>query len=293
MTTRDTQLQAVAQFHFGPPPDGYSWIDAPHPQSVERTTRWLVSSQRAAKAGWFTTLELGDEEASELFLEFARLDLSEESLLAFANRYGCLGIPQIIPGSGVLRGGELVADWRLEVLAMRSAVDLSRAVSRQERSKLRTWLSFGPRGQLTFDRRFDDGSAVVWTIKDGHSPVAPHVEAGRWSKAGRLVLHEMLNKRLVGGTRAGVVYDSKREQLSFRIIIESLVAAMWMQLANVVALDRVGRCQACGSLLVSTPGVSRSDRKTCSDACRAKLSRAKRARKKGAKRGARKTARKR
>ncbi len=279
MTTRDTRLQAVAEFWFGPPPGGHRWVDAPRREGEDATSRWLVRRGRDT-AGWMVNeLELGQKELSELFLEFAQLEMTEEAILGFANCYGQIGVDAWIPEQGDGRAGERLSAWCSEIMAMRAAVDLSRAINERELSLLRSWIKFLPDGSLVFDRSHEGGWRSAWTIRRGHSPVAVFIDQKKWSRAGRLLLHEMANKRLAGRTRAGIVYEPRKDKLGFRIVVESLLAGMWMQLANCIALNRIGRCPVCGKLLVLTPGVSRSDRKTCSGACRSKLSRDSRAKK--------------
>lgn len=203
----------------------------------------------------------------------------------FATRFGPVGplalIPEIRAGRHLVRAGETFDLWAKGVRAMRAAVDLAAALASGEARQVREWVSFlgdesDPTG-VRFFRAFEDRATTVVNVTREHSAVAAHLRPNGWARAARIVLHEMVNARLRDDTRARLVFDPRRDALGLRIGCDTLRAALWLQFASALDAGRIRRCEACGALLVVAEGISRSDRKTCSDKCRQRLTRERRA----------------
>jgi predicted nucleic acid-binding Zn ribbon protein len=138
--------------------------------------------------------------------------------------------------------------------------------------------SFGPLyGDRSVYKRDSDGNRVY---SAPGNPVllslsADGIAAGDQVGLARWVLARELHAQL-SDCRAGMTWERQTGRPRLRIGPRSLWAALVLQLALAVDQDAEFRqCAACGKWFPISPGVSRVDRKTCSDACRTKLHREK------------------
>ena len=283
MTIRNAALSIASPFYFAPPPGGFYWLENPaDPHDKKKKGHYLVGHWTEE---WTEAHELSDREVEKLFLRFSELNPTRESVLEFANQYGPLGIFEAVQINRAICGAESLDRWTQEIERMRWAVELAAAVARGDRARLRKWLSFRDPHRLLYKR----GGKIRFGTS-GLEPVSQHVVPGRFSRAGRIVLHEMVNKKLSGGTRAGMVYDPKGDgRLLCRLIVNDLLSGMWMQFANSITDDRVKQCESasCKKVIILAPG-KRSDRKTCDDNCKAQLHRQRRKKAASAKGGKKK-----
>ena len=152
---------------------------------------------------------------------------------------------------------------------MRNAIDLAGAVHGNDLNSLRAWLHFNESDGFVHFRRSDQYGEQQWYIKP-FEPINKFVRRNNWKRAGTILLHEMINKKLSKNAGVGVVFGPRRSELSLRIKLDNLLAGLWMQLASSVALGRIRDCEVCGQLMVLGPR-TRSDKTSCSGACTARL----------------------
>jgi hypothetical protein len=66
-------------------------------------------------------------------------------------------------------------------------------------------------------------------------------------------------------------WDPKRGRPALRFEAPTLLAAVWLQLADAVSNDRTfGRCRECGKLFEVAPDAARTHRRFCSNGCRSR-----------------------
>ena len=259
-----TGLEAVGKLYFAPPPGGSRWIEAsPAPELSAKTETYLFAEwpdmSRAAR-------ELGDKESSDLFLKFAQLDPTKDSILAFADTYGWLGVERDLVVDRSICSGEPFKVWIAEIHSMRAAADLAAAIAGNDLKLLKTWLTFyDDEGFLKFRNQSEHGIAT-WKVTP-QSAISQSVRKKQWGRAGNIILHEMINKRLTRNSGVGVTFDARRNQLTVQVRIGTLLTGMWLQLANHVARGQIVHCEACLELMI----LERSNKRMCGEACRSLL----------------------
>lgn len=213
-----------------------------------------------------------------LFNEFANLATTESAILEFANRYGFIGKPSsgypITTGYGIGREynfqGEQLSDWEDEIVTMRRAIDLAAALKGKRRDRLETWIRISPPWVKYVDPELYDGEWVGVAA----TAISNSLDAHELFKAGRQLLELMINDELRKRTHVGIVIGENSSRQT--IFTHGLLATMWLQLMNSVSEDAIGCCRSCGAPIVVQLGISRKrrrSRRTCSDACRKRLSR--------------------
>ena len=249
-------------------PVEYGWVDGPDPGDESASTRWLITSQGANPIYLY---ELDDPRLAETFLEFAHLEQSEEAILEFVEMYGDLGFQTPYPGKNRrFANGEVLESWTLEIRAMRTAVDLATELSSRRRKRLQDWIKINEYGRLHLIREIP-GLEFEWRFTP-KLPVPRRVRPRELTRAARFMIADLINVRLRGRTLMEFAYDGRSEKIAQRFTPASLRTAMWFQFAQTVSIGKIAGCQACGKLMRLVPGVARSDKKTCSDVCRVKLS---------------------
>ena len=69
-------------------------------------------------------------------------------------------------------------------------------------------------------------------------------------------------------------WDPDRQRPTLQLVAPTLLAAVWLQLADAVSNDRTfNRCRTCGKWFEVAPEVARSHRRFCSNACKTKAHR--------------------
>ncbi len=230
-----------------------------------------------------------------LFVDFANLEATADSVAEFANRVSWLGrithgrrityraksAAELLSGRAEyeyeplpLVMGETLAHWSEEICRMKRALDLQVALKKKDWELLDSWIRIEPPWVKYVEADIYDGEwrGVVVDFLDRS------VEDGQLSKAARKLLQKMINGALSETTHVGLVLDDEKPKE--RVFAVSLLGVMWLQLLNGVAEDRIGTCAVCSGLLVSSTRSARkhrNDKKTCSSACRQKLSRMKKA----------------
>ena len=259
-----TGLEAVAKFYFAPPPKGSYWIEAPQRPNRSRGNGSYLFAEWPDE--WRVAKELGDAEVSGLFLKFAQLTPTKESVLEFANLYGWLGVHQDVLVDNAISSAEPLEKWISEWHAMRVAVDLAAAVAGKNVKLLKTWLTFYDEDDFLQFRHISEHGITRKKITPLNT-MSQYVRKNQWTRAGNIVLHEMINDRLEKMTGIGVAFDPRLNQLSVQIKMTTLLAGMWMQLANNAARNRIARCDACKALII----LERSNKRMCGEACRSRL----------------------
>jgi hypothetical protein len=203
--------------------------------------------------------------ADDLYVQFARTALTDEAILAFANRYGLLGLPEsqvIVRESGAVLRGESTEQWRGEIGAMNYAL---------ERWRLAQTVKPGARKVLAQAERASPARVPARSADDLKQVEQGEEASWRWSEP---VLAfddflEAVNSALPKG--AIVLVKTKGLKARLRIVAHSLREVLWFQLAQAKSVDAVIRqCvnASCRKWIAATPGTRSFRRKTCSNSCR-------------------------
>jgi len=223
-----------------------------------------------------------------LYLDFAELEETPEAVLAFAEKYGPLGIGER-DEDGTRR--EPLGVWYAEARIMRLLIefwDLVEELDSEALEKLLNENEFASLGGDAWDpwadlpgvRTLDDGTYSV--PRDVLEHYGPHVEVGTREQLkgtaknlGQVTREDacrtILERRLTAALQWGVrhVYSGS-EGLALKAT--NLRGFLWLQLALAVDGNRqYRRCRECGKLYER----ARSDREYCGDACKQRAHRKK------------------
>jgi hypothetical protein len=206
-------------------------------------------------------------EETALFREFAKVDLTPEGVIAFANRYGTLGgnVRQPIKiGSSRAKQhgfnfGEPLATWYTEISEVRRLLPL-----------------FDPDGkpEIIFETHTESITAL-WP--DGWGVVAfratePDTYERLKDKPTEIMRHYLktqINRKLLDHKSTGRLLEYNGALRLF-IVPESLIAAIWLQFACAIDGNRKYRsCKNCKKWFEVGRAGRRADAETCSDSCRA------------------------
>lgn len=240
-------------------------------------------------------LPLGEPErtyvpAADLFLKFASLDPDDDGkILEFANSYGLLGDSPIwlfpkpsskgVKTTGIT--GELRSHWQEHLRDMKAAVSLWEALQTEDTNLLSQCIHW--RGDDRVDYVWPPSASLItpWSThvtiasKQTSSHLLERFKPGDVTLPARIYLQEVVNKhlaRLVAPRLLWTIPD--RKKMGLFIVPGSLIGSFWMHLAGAIAeLRKFRTCEGCGQpMLVASEGSGfRTNRKTCSDACRVRL----------------------
>jgi hypothetical protein len=247
--------------------------------------RWVGDQPRAREDEWIGPFDPGrwgppylvpsDEwrkrryqplEVPALFRIFAYTPPTVEGILAFANEYGRLHHPT--------REGESFGDWVEPISLLRFIIELWDALQAQDEEMLR---------QIITIRRDED--LGLWAVdykippSTGWKPdltTYPDESTGFtgegdiWHAALSLVRFAV-DSHLEGKTTPRLLYSSSTDSLAFVLLPETLLHGLWLQFAlSIDGNTKFRRCRSCQTWFVISPDANRVTREYCSDACRAR-----------------------
>jgi hypothetical protein len=246
------------------------------------------------------------EENPALYREFAKVEPTQEGVIAFADNWGPLfgweGFAD--PAQPTGRQAEMLSAWRRAVSEMRSAVELWDVLRGGTPEKRLGFLQArvvrvqGPDGSVTlYYDTHADLSPDTKEVGDGYMRVRMPVggdlfgdegsPSGRveLSRPARVFLCRLASRALRGQVSPVLIPDPGKiikilvpVMASIRLVPGNLVAALWLQFAYAMSSDKEQRlCPSCGEWFQLEKG-KRSDRAYCTDACRKKVYRQRRQR---------------
>lgn len=243
-------------------------------------------------------------ERRELFRDFSDLSNDPEDFVRFANRYGHLGDsefrislhPPDTEKSKRLSGEPLIV-WQFESDILKQAVFIWDLHRRNERGRLaahfqrvirdkfrnqdtaywrfwrepRGWeLNDGPRGALLWD----NSAGRLWVRENDLASE----DKSDLHKVALKILQNTTNEQLSGRLSANLSPQSDSGELVLSLRPTSLIGAIWLQFAQAVSNHtEFRRCTVCGSWMEISENASRRDKSYCSDACRMRAYRARKA----------------
>jgi hypothetical protein len=235
-----------------------------------------------------------------LHRELAASGAAPEGWLAFANKYGNLGCSsirwEVLPAPGISasppRLVETKEDWKIVVVWLREALrvwDMARDADEDGLAEVIRWKKGGvaryrpPRSVLKElgERDWPGKPQVKGYDIIGSAPGAAdlrrRIPRGDLIRPATLFVHQLIHGHLWGEVGPQLVWDGKRNRTVRQDTPRSLLGAIYLGFAQeVMSLRKPAKCRVCGRWfeLSPVPGRSyrqtRSDRATCSTACRCK-----------------------
>jgi hypothetical protein len=212
------------------------------------------------------------EHATGLFRNFAEIDGTEAAFQQFANGSGMLGVSCMVArrkGDEIIGDAEPFAQWAEEHLFIRRAVRLWTAIqsySLGQQGELRALIKWQDHHSVSYQ----DGGAKEWiATPDVYSELIgdrlkfPDIEMPAWYQLQRVIDRKLKQLR----PAPQLLWDNGQLRLFVRP--QSLIGAMWLQLALAVEGDRKYRtCVGCGRWFEIGGGQKRADSETCNATCR-------------------------
>jgi hypothetical protein len=225
---------------------------------------------------------LRDEPA--LFRTFVALEPTAEMFLAFANRYGWLGVnafghvpdvpsrhlEQETVGSGIYTA-EMISRWAHEHSTLSESVAMWQCIEDRDAVEIEKQLGWNGSQWICNPGQFgyvvESIPGIEFRVDDIFTPAA-------------IQLQGSVNVRLKLMASPAIIYDPSAGQQILRIIPTNLLGAMWLQLANAITGHKEYRsCVECGTWFeVSKDGRGGTKRKVfCDTACKVRDYRRKKA----------------
>lgn len=292
---------SVVRFVWPVLDEGYRWSrddwqlcmagrDTPPAISAAPLGPWLIDPLASGSAPGHRTYPL--RQRHDLHVEFARLPVADDdaslaAIAAFASRHGLLGHqvqsvrPVDLEGSDrVVHWAEHVMTWKQSIRQIGGLLKLVEACKRDDTELLRRYVHWHPSGRgvrLNYTWPGDSVPVKTWIARDTGLPDAGElVELTKWSKSTSdrtrylapveyylyREINELLSKHVAPRLPLGG---------GIALVPDSLFGIMVVMLAEQLSgVWQMNLCPACGQLFVPR---SRRDQKTCSTACRKRLSR--------------------
>ena len=268
---------AILSFQLGVPLSGYWWRDFAA-EGLCRKGEPVLDSDPKAHARFYKPLL----EEPGLFLTLAETDPDPDALQRFASRYGRLGAGVQKERADVFGKDastlpipmlhvETLSSWQLAVRWLNHLVALWRCVDAGDRQGLEKL--------LTPEEWADVGRSYMVQFAPEKKPTPLTVlEIMGFRKddsigAATALLHKRLSTAMKPLVLPSLTWHEAERKSVFSFEARSLWGAILIQFAEAVGGGRsYQRCAACSRWFELAPGINRSDRQTCSDSCRQKLS---------------------
>lgn len=280
------------EFHWDVHEAGYRWVKIESANSKNGPDRFLTHGRPLSSVGYavqrYSPLAL----YSGLFWQFAETDPTREAVKAFADKFGLLGgdaaemigLPEQQTEKGQATSvGERLGSWRQEILAMRTAVELWDWARTGNVDDLSRYISWVTPTDVRYDSHPDwgpDKPRDVRVIANEHDSqnLLEQFRPGDLIQPALYDVQRTVNDRLKGRASPQLLWDRDRSQLGLYFVPHSLLGALWVQFARAIERNNDFRkCTECGRSYELSPQTARSDKVYCSDACRNKAYRKRRA----------------
>ena len=267
---------------------GYRWIDTDSGDPKPEPGSYLTDGRPLGTAGYNVRRCNPLALYSGLFLVFSDVDPTPESVERFANKYGMLGgdgqkfitLPEHTTEKGTLMGsGERLGYWHDEILSMRQAVSVWQMARKGDVEGLSPFIEW-------------DGRSVRYNshpeLAPGERPEVPYYQTlslianeelnpERFNRfrprdviePALCYVQQVVNNRLKGRISPRMLWTEDGSRLCLFFVPGSLAGALWLQLARAIENDSDFRtCDECRIWFEVAPGRGRTDKTYCSDACR-------------------------
>lgn len=273
----------LSQFEWRISQNGYRWTKARSLSSADE--QWHLSDgvPIGSHSGYRVYRPL--QEMTGLFINFAELKPTMTAIRNFSNRRGLLRGGDWIPVTANLAGfGETFDVWQSEIRAFTESYKLWGLLKRGDKSRLARLITWSGTEGVRYNQRnhplpadfgLDHGAGAPgrWIAQRHINPeLLDSFRQGDVVQPGWYQLQHSINERMKESVRPRLLWDAHRPGLSLYHVPKDLISAIWLQLARAVEGDKTyNQCQQCRNWFeVNSPDGSRSDKKFCTTACRAR-----------------------
>ena len=262
---------------------GYHWHDrgtklfADLTDENKELSRWVLRDGVLGESDFAEGVENEDiaydpfQNTPSLFYDFSLLNTDRDSVLRFANKYG--------PLQGNWQDCTWY-EWVMEIELMRNAIDLWEAVKSRKQSELARHVTWEKSGRLIICSpvyaEYEPGC-----IDYGNLPPFERTEEDYKFRDYFLPARDLLDWKL---STSPIFTDTLTQHrhhsghLIFSLNFATLQESVWAQFSVAVAESKQFRkCEACDKRFELSPDKNRADRLFCSDACRVRAYRQRRA----------------
>ena len=217
-----------------------------------------------------------------LFREFAFVEQTAEGFLSFANLYGALGSEGtcefVHSPTDRAKGwdtpdgwGEVIGAWFTEAGRMHDGVAIWDAVRREDEDFLSHCMWYENEDRLVYWEPLSDqwhiSGEELLAAPDHHPERLEQIRERGVLRAGLFIVQDLINEGLRTRVHERLMWADDR--LAISLIPSNLIGALWLQFAHSVAADvDFAKCVECGTWFEVAPGSGRPDKRYCSDACR-------------------------
>lgn len=215
-------------------------------------------------------------ETTALFREFADLSMSEDSILGFANMYGSMGRFLASHRPDILRKyGESRSQWFYKINEMKIAVGLWDMVQNKDSDGLARHIQWVSHDRVAFDSSagfsLDEELAHLAWQREYRGLIAG-CECGDLVEPARRIIWSCVAQNLGGDASVGIKSEPGVAEMQLCVRIAGLNDALWIQFAQAIQGNKsYGQCRTCGEWWELHPDVARTNKRTCSNACRSKV----------------------
>jgi hypothetical protein len=254
---------------------GFTWVDGKASKGSGEEGRWLVVVDETMPPG-FRGSAVQEKENPALYLTFCRLDLAEEAVKAFADRYGWLRPPVGVDMGGGRRSRGLSWEmWERDILEMRRTVELWLALEAGDFERLMELLKHEPPITLSFESVGADGAHVVYRQPEppgglSGSGIAEPTDAQGAMLATEIRIQAVINEHLRGSISPVLAACPPSGRPGIRFTSKSLLAGLWFQfLRSLTGKLSFRECPQCREwFAIRSDKANRLNRKFCSNKCR-------------------------
>jgi hypothetical protein len=262
-------MDKAAPFEWEVPVGGFRWVGDPpgynEGESVDPSNPGLRGTLRMVPSDEWRRRRYQPLEVPALFRIFAFTQSTAEGVLAFANQYGPLGH----------HGGESFREWVRAASQLRFAIELWDALQTHDEARLRQIINIRRDEKLGewevhYKLPPSTGLNPDFTLSGDVLNLMISDEGDIWHAALAYVLFAV-NSRLAEKATSQLNYSSSTDSLRFVLFPKDLLTALWLQFA--LSIDRntkFRRCRICEKWFEISPDANRTTREFCSDACRAR-----------------------
>ena len=297
MPQNSTLPQEVFEFQWDIHVDGYRWIET-QPADPEGDSGMFLTDGRPLGASGFAVDRYSPLALhSGLFRVFADTKPTSEEVKAFADKFGRLGGDAaemiVLPDEPVEKGhlvgtGERLRVWTEEILAMRQAIDLWDKARKGDYKGLAQFIRWDEKG-VHYASHPDLGPnelpeppfrkiLTVVATEDLRPDLLQRFRRGDVIEPALYYVQRVVNDRMKERISPRLLWSPDRSRLRLYFVPHSLLGALWLQFTHAIERDNDFRtCAECGMWFELSPQTARSNKVYCSNACRTKAYRKRKA----------------
>jgi hypothetical protein len=271
----------LSQFEWRISENGYRWKKSGSLSSADE--QWHLTDGVPIGSQYRYRVYRPLQEETGLFISFAELKPTRTAILNFSNSHGLLRGGDWMPVADNLGGfGEPLDEWKSEIRAFSESFELWQMLIKRDNSGLARRITWSGTDGVRYNQRthlaglglkHGAGATGRWIAQRHINPdLLESFRQGDVVQPAWYQLQHSINERMKDSVRPRLLWDARRTQLSLYHVPKDLISAIWLQLARAVEGNKAyNQCQQCRNWFeVNSPDGSRSDKKFCTTACRAR-----------------------